>query len=205
MRIRLFTIALAMQLTIPVLPSHAADSASGRQGDFISELVSNALLSVTSDAISPAERQHRLEGYLLKDFDIPLIARFVLGRFWHKATTPEQQAFTAAYSDFMVHVYTERFTRFSGESFRVIAQSAESPNSTVVYTEMTQPAKGQPLKVEWHVIDNNGYRITDISVAGVSMALAQREDFVSFLQKNGGDLASLIRQIQIMTTSPEIR
>ncbi|HXP98328.1 MAG TPA: ABC transporter substrate-binding protein [Telmatospirillum sp.] len=185
-------------------PSHATDPAAN-QSAFVSDLARNAILSVASETISPADRQQRLKGFLDKDFDMPRIATFVLGRYWQKASAAERQTFTTVYSDFMVRVYSQRFARYNGESFRIIGQSPEGATSTVVYTEMNQPASGPPLKVEWHVAGSDGYRVTDISIVGVSMALAQRDDFSSFLQQNGGNLSALIQKLQVKTVAMDAR
>ncbi len=183
-------------------PGFAAEAPT-EPSAFVSELARSALLSVTSETVSATDRQQRLGAFLDKDFDMPQIARFVLGRYWQKATETERQDFAAAYRNLMIRVYSRRFVRYSGESFRVVGQHPESATSTVVYTEMSQPASGPPLKVEWHVGNSDGYRITDITVAGISMALAQREDFRAFLQKNGGDLPALIQQLQVKTAALE--
>lgn len=205
MRTRHLVYGLTVLLFGSLAPASYAEDPAVGQSTFVSELAHNAILSVTSEAVTSADRQQRLEGFLDKDFDMPRIARFVLGRYWHKATDSERQTFTAVYRDFMARVYSQRFARYNGETFRIIGQHPESATSTVVFTEMDQPASGTPLKVDWHVADNDGYKIIDISIAGVSMALAQREDFSSFLQQNGGTLSSLIQQLQVKMAALESR
>lgn len=205
MRIRHLVTGLAMPLLMSLVsPAFAADVSPG-PSTFVSELARTALLSVTNETVSSADRQQRLGGFLDKDFDMPRIARFVLGRYWQKSSEAEQQAFTATYRDFMIRVYAQRFIRYSGETFQVVGERTENATSTIVYTEMNQPTSGAPLKVEWRVANGDGYRIVDISVAGVSMALAQREDFGSFLSQNGGDVSGLIHQLQVKTTALEPR
>jgi phospholipid transport system substrate-binding protein len=73
----------------------------------------------------------------------------------------------------------------------------------VVYTEVDQPGSDQPLKVEWRVVDHDGYRIDDVSIAGISMALTQREEFSSSLQRNGGSVSSLIRQLHVKMSAQQ--
>lgn len=46
---------------------------------------------------------------------------------------------------------------------------------------------------------------SDISIAGVSMALVQREEFASSLQRNGGDLSNLIGQLEQKTRAQQSR
>ncbi|PKU23013.1 MlaC/ttg2D family ABC transporter substrate-binding protein [Telmatospirillum siberiense] len=186
----------ALLLGSIALPCLADDAPTG-QSAFVSELARKAILSVTSDTISSNDRQQRLSVFLDSDFDMPRIARFVLGRYWKKASESEQQTFIVVYRDFMARVYSQRFARYNGESFRVVGQHKDTEDASIVLTEMNQPAAGSPLRVEWRVADNGGYRIIDISVAGISMALAQREEFASYLTQNGGNLSDLISQLQV--------
>ncbi len=203
MRLRYPVPKLAMLLLVSLSsPGFAADPSPGPSA-FVSEMARSALLSVTNETVSSADRQQRLGGFLDKDFDIPQIARFVLGRYWQKSSPADQQAFIAAYRDFMVGVYSRRFVRYHGESFRVIGQRSENATSTVVYTELNQPNSGPPLKVEWRVAGTDGYRVVDISVAGISMTLAQREDFGSFLLQQNGNLPALTHQLQVKTSALE--
>jgi len=136
---------------------------------------------------------------------VPRISSFVLGRYWQKASDAERQSFSAVLRDFLVRIYSRRFTDYDGPSFRVVGQRAESATSALVYSEIGQSASGQPVKVEWSVVDSDRYRVIDMSVAGVSMVLAQREEFMSALERNGGDLSGLVRQLQAKTSVQQSR
>ena len=197
MRTRHVAYGLALLLLAALAaPGYAADD-PGAPSAFVADLAHKALLSVNNKTLSSLDHQRQFEVLLDEDFDVPRIASFVLGHYWQKASDTERQDFTAVFRDFMVRTYSQRFTGYNDESFRVVRQRAEGANSTVVYTEISQPASDQPIKVEWRVSDREGYRITDVSVAGMSMALAQREEFSSSLQRSGGDVSSLIRQLQV--------
>lgn len=185
-------------------PCLAADDPSG-QSAFVVELARKAILSVKDSGAPSADRPQRLSQFLDRDFDMPRIAAFVAGRYWQKASDSERQTFTGVYRDFMAQVYSQRFARYDGESFVVVGQRPEGPDNTIVYTEMNQPAKGAPLKVEWRVSDNGGYRVTDVSIAGISMAITQREEFAAFLSQNGGNLAALIQRLQAKIAALEAR
>ena len=51
----------------------------------------NRALEVLGKNATPAQRVARFQELFREDFDVPGIARFVLGRYW-KTATPEQQA-----------------------------------------------------------------------------------------------------------------
>ena len=196
MRTRHFVYGLAMLLLASFAsPCHAADPRAGPSA-FVADVVQKGLLSLTTGTVTSADRQRQLGGFLDADFDVPQIAGFVLGHYWQKATDAERQRFTTVFRDFLVRVYSQRFNDYDGASFKVIGQHVEDTANTVVFTEMNQPASGQQMRVEWRVVDKDGYRIVDISAGGVSLAKVQREDFMSSLRQNGGSVSNLILQLQ---------
>jgi phospholipid transport system substrate-binding protein len=197
MRIRHFIHGLAILLFAAYAAPGDAGEAAGQPSAFVTELARKALLSANSDTLSSADRQLHFGGLLDTDFDVPRIASFVLGRHWQTASHGDRRDFTAVFREFMLRVYSRQFAGYNVETFRIVGQRAEGAAGTVVYTEISQPVSGQPVKVAWHVVDRGGYRIVDMSVAGVSMALTKRAEFASYLQRNGGDLANLIRRLKM--------
>jgi phospholipid transport system substrate-binding protein len=70
--------------------------------------------------------------------------------------------------------------------------SRTDPGGAIVSSEIIRP-QGPPIKVEWRLTTRNGvYKITDVNVDGVSMALTQRATFAGLIQRNGGQLAGLL-------------
>src|SRR5207245_6390452 len=73
-------------------PGAAADALANAADPvvFMNEMW-NRTLQILSKQISPAVRQARFRELFQADFDGPGIARFVLGRYWRKASEEEQQ------------------------------------------------------------------------------------------------------------------
>ena len=58
-----------------------------------------------------------------------------------------------------------------------------SDQITIVLSQIDH-ASGPPTKVEWRVRhDGNDYKIVDVEVEGVSMALTERDEFASAIQQ----------------------
>src|SRR5215472_16180825 len=92
--------------------------------DFMNELWIRAV-DVLSRKISPTVRQARFRELFETDFDVPGIARFVLGRYWRSASEREQQEFLQLFEDYVVFVYSARLADFGGEIFKVRGSRAE--------------------------------------------------------------------------------
>lgn len=60
---------------------------------FIREMGSKAFSALGEEGISDQERENRFRSLLKNAFDLPRIARFVLGRYWRRASEAEQKEF----------------------------------------------------------------------------------------------------------------
>jgi ABC-type transporter MlaC component len=180
-------------------PAHPA--AAGNASGFIADLGSQATHIMKDAELSAADRQQRFQALMTEDFDLPKIARSVLGRYWQGTSDTEREQFTSAFAEYMGRMYSARFADYSAESFRVIKQRAESETTTVVSTEITLLATGQSIDVDWSVAKTlDSYKVTDISAGGASLTRAQREEFSSAVQMSGGSVSNLIQRLRMKVT-----
>jgi phospholipid transport system substrate-binding protein len=161
----------------------------------------NRALEVLGKNATPAHRVARFHDLLREDFDVPGIARFVLGRYWKTATQEEQQEFVKLFEDYIALVYSNQLAAYSGETLKVTG-SRTSAEEAIVASEITRPTGSPPVKVDWHLTDRNGtYKISDVWVDGISMAVTQRSEFASVIQRSGGQVAGLIAQLREKTAA----
>lgn len=196
MRIRCLVYGLAMPLSASLTAPFAAAALAASPGAFVTELAHKAPVFMSSRTLSSIERQQRREKLLDEYFDMPWIARFVFGNYWQGANDGDRQKFTEVLRDVLAHTYSDRFIRYTNESFRVTNQRALDADNSVVYSDVGDPVLGEQKKVEWHVVRRDGYRIIDMRIAGASMAKVMHDNFGSYLQRNNGDLPKLIQELQ---------
>jgi len=161
----------------------------------------NRALEVLGKNANPAQRVARFHDLFREDFDVPGIARFVLGRYWKTATPEEQQEFVKLFEDYIALVYSNQLAAYSGETLKVTG-SRTSAEEAIVASEISRPTGSPPVKVDWHLTDRNGtYKISDVWVDGISMAVTQRSEFASVIQRSGGQVAGLIAQLREKTAA----
>jgi phospholipid transport system substrate-binding protein len=161
----------------------------------------NRALEVLGKNATPAQRVARFHDLFREDFDVPGIARFVLGRYWKTATPEEQQEFVKLFEDYIALVYSNQLAAYSGEKLKVTG-SRTSAEEAIVASEIIRPTGSPPVKVDWHLTDRNGtYKISDVTVDGISMAVTQRSEFASVIQRSGGQVAGLIAQLREKTAA----
>jgi phospholipid transport system substrate-binding protein len=177
----------------PAILAAAADPAA------VINNLGNRALEVLGKNATPAQRVARFHELFREDFDVPGIARFVLGRYWKTTTAEQQEEFVKLFEDYIAIVYSSQLAEYSGETLKVTGSRAD-PEGATVASEIIRPTGAPPVKVEWHLADQNGtYKIRDVSVDGISMAVTQRSEFASVIQRNGGQVQSLIAMLRQKT------
>ena len=58
------------------------------------------------------------------------------------------------------------------------------------------------MRIDWRLVaDNGAYKVNDMIVEGISMAVTQRSEFASVVQRNGGQIRGLIAMMREKTAS----
>ncbi len=169
----------------------AADAADSQR--FIQALADKALVLVNSTTLKDSERAEEFRTLFVAAFDIPDIGRFVLGRHWKAATPAQQQDFLKSFEDFTVLTWSTRFKDYTGVRFQVEGATPADDGFMIVDSKIFRK-DGDPLQVGWRMHQvGGGWRITDILIENVSMALTQRQDFASSIQSSGGSVELLLK------------
>src|SRR5919199_1789033 len=131
-------------------------------------------------ASSSAERIARLGTLFRQDFDINGIGVFALGSYRRVATPAEQQEFFRLYPEFTVRAFNSRLNDYQGAPFRVTGRRMFG-NEIVVSSEILATS-GSRVPIDWYLTDNSGqYRVTDVTIGGMSMRVALRDQFASWV------------------------
>jgi phospholipid transport system substrate-binding protein len=188
----LLVLSFVVAVQVPLAAGATADPTQ-----FMMQLGDRVLKIINQKPLSEAERKTEFRMLAEQSFDIPKIARFVLGRYWRTASEEEKQHFRDAFENYMIQVYWSRFNSYHGETFKVLAARDEGNGTTLVTTLINRPETGQPpVKVNWALVqDGNSYKIRDASLEGVSQALTYRDEFSSIIERNGGKVSALINQL----------
>jgi phospholipid transport system substrate-binding protein len=184
----------------PAIPAAAAADPAA----MISNLGTRAL-EVLGKGATPSQRVARFRELLREDFDVPGIGRFVLGRYWNTATEEQRAEFIKLFEDYIAMAYATRLAEYTGETFKVTGSRPDA-DGAIVSSQIVRPAGAAPVKVDWRLTGRNGvYKISDVSVDGISMAVTQRSEFASVIQHNGGQVQSLITMLRDRTAGSSPR
>jgi phospholipid transport system substrate-binding protein len=185
---RVVTIALVVIAGVLVTPSLAA--AGEDPADFI-RVLGNQGLEVIRSSATLDQKATYFHQMLRQDFDITAISRFVLGPYWRVASKTQRREFCSLFEDHLLRFYGQRFAQYGGETLTVNG-SRSDPAGVMVTSQIIRP-QGPPIEVDWRLVVNDGrYKISDLSIDGLSMALTQRSEFAAIIQRNAGRVAGLL-------------
>jgi len=160
-------------------------AASGDPDQVIQSLADRAIALLQDDSVNDADREERLRTLLNDGFNIEAIARFTLGRYWRKASDAEQARFLDLFEDWIVKTYSTRFKDYSGQTFSVVDTVQESERISVVQTQIESP-NGETINAGWHMQKfTDGYKVVDVEIEGVRMAVTQRSEFAAIIKRSG--------------------
>lgn len=199
---RSLLIAVLVAVGLAVAPAQVrAEDFSKNAETFVRGLADRAIQALTPKDITRKERIERFRKLLHDSFDVPVIGRWVLGRYWDRASKDEQDEYMRLFEDLIVVTYVDRFAEYTGESLKVGESSMLEPTVAVVKSEITQSV-GEPVRVEWRLRAPGGnLKIVDVLVNGTSMSVTQRSDFGSVINRNGGEIKGLLTALRDRTKS----
>jgi phospholipid transport system substrate-binding protein len=178
--------------------SVAGASAGGlvEAGAFINSLGQEAITIMASKSEEKGRRVEKYRALLNRGFDLQVIGRFVLGRYWLLASPTQQRDYMTLFEEMVIRSYTLMFDSYNGQTFRVLSSRTEGNGDVIVASEVLQP-KGPAVRVEWRVRNREvGPRIIDVVVDGVSMSVTQRQEFASVIQAKGGNMDAFLQALR---------
>ncbi len=181
---------VAAGLLFTASPAGAADLTAAKT--FVATLSSAAIDVATGPAIPDGDRSERFRTLFVGAVDLPMVAKLVLGRYWHLATPDQQRDFMALFADVLVTTWLERFENAAGTVRLQIGDAGSDAGQGVRVESTVYRERRAAVAVVWCLQpQGDRWRIVDMIVAGTSMISTYHEDYASVVIHNGGSVAAL--------------
>lgn len=181
---------------IMVAASNRGDEVAIGAEKFVNALAQEGIGFLGNKSMSPDDRKSAFRTLLGSKFDMQTIGRFALGRYWQTASPEQRKEYLKLFQHMTVEVYSQRFRDYQGQTLEVRGSRPEGAADVLVHSAILQ-SSGPEVKVDWRVRRKDGnYKVVDVIVEGVSMAVTQRSDFASVIQRGGGNLEVLLTHLR---------
>jgi phospholipid transport system substrate-binding protein len=147
----------------------------------------------------PAQLHALVEARLVPRFDMPMIARQVLGRHWSQANPEQRARFASAFQRMLVRTYSSALLAFKDDVIEWQPPSQESGDDVTVKSTIKR-SNGQALNIHYrmHKIEDD-WLVHDVSIDGISFVTNYRGVFNSEIRKH--NLEMIIERLERKSSS----
>jgi phospholipid transport system substrate-binding protein len=190
-RYHIYILFLCCTFNFTVLASNFAE-----EENFVNSFADSAISILSSDSLSDAERTSSFTELVMSSIDLNLISKFVLSKAWKNASDEQKEEYLIAFKDYFVNSYANKLDQYTGEKVDVIG-SQEAGKYVIVESNIIREGTDTlKINLKWRLLNkDNQIKIIDLNIEGISLVIAQREEFQSFLANNDYDLDKLIEKI----------
>ena len=186
-------------------PVFSAGNAAEKYVNDVAQEAFSIIGEARAKKIANTEAKAKFRKILNNSFDVSAIARSALGRYWRVATPAEKAEYTKLLETVILSTYADRMLGYSGNGYKITGSRALSDRVDEVSMTLISDDR-TPVAFNWIVRKgDNGLRIIDLSVEGVSMVATHRTDFGAVIERNGGKVQALIdalKQKKVASAKP---
>jgi phospholipid transport system substrate-binding protein len=192
---RLFNVLV---FTALILSSVNSFSYNSEPKIFITELVVDALETLSDKNISKADKRKKIEIIALDNVDIDALGMYTLGSVRKTLDQDTLEKYKNLFKNYFLKSLTSRLTDYSENDFEVTGENQKSETTTIVKSRIME-TKAQPeIKIDWRVYTKNPTKplIRDLIVEGLSLAKTQKEEFASIMNSNNNNINILFSKLE---------
>ena len=180
-------------LASPALAASATDAA-GFVAGFVQQGADIAAAHETLDqaALEPWRR------LVADSLDLKAIAAFVVGAAWSTASSGERDELVELIGRQIAALYARRVLADRKAALEITGSQPLGPQEALVASRLAK-RDGSVESIDWLVrgAPAGGFRIFDIVSDGQSLAALKRSEYAIVLQRNRGDITSLIEALRL--------
>ena len=171
-------------------PALAADEQSPEA--LVKQVTQEILEAVKTDKkLAAGDKQRALqvaEEKVLPHIDFQEATRLAVGRAWAQATPEQKKKLVDEFRRMLVRIYSNAISPYQGQTIKVapVRMKPGDTEVTVHNTFIRSGGKGIPFDYSMRKTEQ-GWKIYDIVVEGISLVLTYRSEFDSVVKQEGID------------------
>ncbi|MCH9639420.1 MAG: ABC transporter substrate-binding protein [Betaproteobacteria bacterium] len=187
---RYFGIIVLLVSFLLVLPAWSMENAPDR---LVEKTVQEVLEIIETDEFIRGGDRERIfdlvEYKILPHFNFTRMTQLAMGRHWSDADAEQQNAIVNEFRTLLVRTYSNALSNYRDETVKVnpLSELGDSVD-TKVRTMVIQGSGKQPVPIDYSMEKKpDGWKIYDVTVAGVSLVTNYRGSFNSQIRRGGVD------------------
>ncbi|MEM9670084.1 MAG: ABC transporter substrate-binding protein [Pseudomonadota bacterium] len=133
---------------------------------------------------------------ILDRVDVPIVARFVLGRHARNETTEALASFEERFERHLIYSLTDQADRFEGADIDVRGSIDRNDRDSIVHTRVKIPGE-ETVSMRWRFIQRYGkWKVVDLEVVGLCLAIEQRAQIAVVLSDPRASVEDLYKDFR---------
>jgi phospholipid transport system substrate-binding protein len=164
---------------------------------FVSNFADNAISILGNESLDINQKNLQFTDLVMSSIDMNLISKFVLSKYWKIASQEQRDVYVKAFEEYFISSYANKLDQYSGEKIVIVSSDAAKKFVIVKSNIVRDGADTLKIELDWRLLTRDGQtKIIDLSIEGISLIVAQREEFQSYLSNNNGNLDALINKLR---------
>lgn len=165
-------------------PAAAAVDTSDPQR-FVETLTLDGFAAMRSGDRAAAKAKFR--ALLAQNVAVDMIGDRLVRRWLPTISPAQHDAYKSALPAYIVGTYADRLFEYANATIKVIRSNPTAGGGADVTTQVIKPGQ-QPIPAVWSVVQvGSAWKVLNLRVAGINIAMAQAADFDSVIQRQGFD------------------
>jgi phospholipid transport system substrate-binding protein len=187
------------------LTLHAQEMTPDQLVQRVTEDVLNSIKSDKQLAAGDKQKALKLaEEKILPHVDFQEATRLAVGRAWSQASPEQKQKLVDEFRRMLVRTYSGAIQAYEGQTMKVQPLRMKPDDTDVtVHNQYIRAGGGKPIQLDYQMRKTEqGWKIYDIVVEGVSLVLTYRSEFDAVVKQQGID--GLIKRLADKNTPAKV-
>jgi phospholipid transport system substrate-binding protein len=159
----------------------------------VKKITAEVMDAIKSDKqLAAGDKQKALklaEEKILPHVDFDEATRLAVGRAWKEATPEQKKKLVQEFRSMLVRTYSNAISAYEGQQMKVMpVRMKPADTEATVHNQFVRPGAPKPVLVDYSMRKTEqGWKIYDIVVEGVSLVLTYRSEFDAIAKQDGID------------------
>ena len=164
--------------------------------EFISSVTIEAS-NILSSKLTDEEKIVQLKKIGENAVDVDGVGLYTLGKYRKTLTDNQKKQYKELFRNYFLKSFAGRLVGYSDAKIAVLSEEIKNEKYTIVNTKLIGTSDRPEVKIDWRVYtkDPENPLIRDLSIEGVSLARAQKEEFNSIISNNNDNIEALFENL----------
>jgi len=172
------------------------NSWSKSASEFINSLSTEAS-NILSSKLSDDEKIIKLKELGEQSVDIKRVSFYTLGKHRKTLTDSQKKQYEELFKEYFLKKFSGTLVVYTDAKIAVLSEEIKNEKYTIVNSKLIGTSERPEVKIDWRIYtkDPENPLVLDLTIEGVSLARAQKEEFNSIIANNDGNIEALFENL----------